>query len=183
MKKNLSRVFVAFPFPEETKAAYADYIKDFLNVLGVRWTRVDNLHITLFFIGEVEEENIPAIRRKLQPIKDNWKSFELNFEKITFRGKAHSPGMIWAQFEPSNEFADVSRTIHSVVAEYMIVAPQHLDPIPHITLARLKKGADLMKIRSNELSMPIKLPVDKMELWKTVQSVDGAIYQRIDMDK
>lgn len=62
----------------------------------------------------------------------------------------------------------------------MTIIPQHQDPIPHITMARIKKGADISTISTTAFSLTNKMLVDKMELWKTVQTTEGVIYQRID---
>ncbi len=179
MENKLTRIFVAFPISPDITAKYSTYINSFQNISGLRWTKARNLHLTLFFIGEVEERNIVSVINDLRSIQESWKSFNLIFEKISFRGKAQSPGMIWAQFEISHAFNEISSLIFSKVSKYMTIVPQHLEPIPHITLARLKKGAELNEIKANEFPMPNEILVDKMELWKTVQTPDGVLYEKL----
>ncbi len=179
LENKLTRIFVAFPVPDEIATLFSTYINRFQDLIGVRWTKPGNLHLTLFFIGEVEPANIVHVIEALQPIEKNRKSFTLLFEKITFRGKVHQPGMIWAQFEKSEEFSRISSQLHEVSKRFMTIVPQHLDPIPHITLARLKKGAEISKIREEEFSFPQNLLIDKMELWKTVQTSEGVLYEKI----
>lgn len=179
LENKLTRLFVAFPIPADITAEYSAYINRFKDISGLRWTKARNLHLTLFFIGEVEDRNIVHVINELKAFRNTLKSFPLVFEKITFRGKAHNPGMIWAQFEKCEAFSEVSSQLFSIVSKYMTIVPRHLDPIPHITLARLKKGSELNLIKTDEFPMPKEMLVDKMELWKTVHTPDGVLYEKL----
>lgn len=179
MKKNLIRIFTAFPAPAKLLEAYSEFIRVYSELQGIRWTPSDNLHVTLFFIGEVEEENLPAIQEALNPLFSKWESFEIEFEKTSFRGKQNSPGMIWAQFVKSEKFKNASERIHVAVAEYMTITHVHTDPIPHITLARIKRGADFSGINLSDFNYKDRLVIDHAELWMTVQSKAGVTYKRL----
>ena len=179
MEKKLIRIFVACPPPGELLDLYTSYISHFQNIAGLRWTRRDNLHLTLFFIGEIEEENLNFVIEQIGAIRLSFNPFVLEFEKISYRGKAHKPGMIWAQYQKADTFSELSALIHRSVSKYMTIVPSHSDPIPHITLARLKKGAVIDAVRLNEIVFPSQLKVDKIELWMTVQSQDGVVYKRV----
>lgn len=179
MKKKLIRIFVACPPTTELLDLYSSYISLFQDISGVRWTKSNNLHLTLFFIGEIEEENLNSVIEEVKFIRESFDPFVLEFEKITYRGKAHKPGMIWAQYQKHDSFTELSALIHRSVSKYMTIIPTHLDPIPHITLARLKKGAELNPVRSNEIIFPDRFTVDVMEVWKTVTNDEGVIYDRV----
>ncbi len=179
MKKHFVRIFVAFPLPLKIQESYLTFIKDYMKISGVRWTRKENLHMTLFFIGEIEEDQLTEVKEKLQPILLGWKAFDIKFEKVSFRGKILSPEMIWAQFEKSEEFSRNAEKIRAAVSEYMTIVPRHPEPIPHITLARLKKGADLSSINTVEFNPGDTLLIDRAELWRTVHHEEGVLYERL----
>ncbi len=58
------RVFFAIELPEDTKRAigvYMDTLKKLSKSNKIRWTRIENLHITLQFLAEVKSEDIPVL--------------------------------------------------------------------------------------------------------------------------
>ena len=50
--------------------------------LPIKWLKEDNLHITVAFIGYVDESVIPDICRKINEAVNNFESFEIVFDKI-----------------------------------------------------------------------------------------------------
>ncbi|MBK7850777.1 MAG: hypothetical protein IPJ66_06420 [Bacteroidetes bacterium] len=59
------RIFLAFPLPLNLRKQLQQMFSGYSNAAGFRWAPEENLHITIFFIGEVEEEKIPLIREKI----------------------------------------------------------------------------------------------------------------------
>lgn len=175
-------MFVSFPAPENFHEAFREYSQHRTEIPGLRWTREANLHLTLFFIGEIRQEDLTEVKVRLNTIHSSFVPFDLEYENISFRGKPSEPSMIWAQFKVSENFTELFTRIHSTVANLMTIKVQHPDPIPHITLARIKKGADLSELKMRKSLFPPKITVDKIELWKTVHSKDGVIYNKIDIN-
>ncbi|HNQ60857.1 MAG TPA: RNA 2',3'-cyclic phosphodiesterase [Bacteroidia bacterium] len=179
MKDELIRVFVAFPVPENFLIAFREYSQNTTEIPGLRWTREANLHLTLFFIGEIGQEDLAQVKGRLNSMLSSFIPFELEFDKISFRGKLNTPSMIWAQFKVSENFRKLFIRIHTSMENLMTIKVQHTDPIPHVTLARLKKGVDLYELKTRMSDFPLKIIVDRIELWKTVHSNDGVIYNKI----
>jgi 2'-5' RNA ligase len=173
----LKRLFTAIPVIGEIQ-------KDFLSIAernalaGVRWTKPDNLHITLFFIGEVEDESVDKVAEQLKRDFSSIQRFELNFLQIETKYKKGKPAMIWARFEKSDEFSDLSKRIEHSVKRFMTIEPQHKDPIPHCTLARTKPFAEVEKV-DFKLNKNFQIVVDKVELWMTRPEKDGVVYERV----
>lgn len=169
------RIFVAFP----VRGSLADTL---FVVAGnnsasenFRWTRAENLHITLFFIGEIKEEHLDSVKKTLQEIFDNAVSFSLNFDGVHFAGMKNT--MLWARFEKNNFFKSLSERIYLAIKPVMNIHPVHEDPIPHITLARIKNGQN--SFVNNEVGIIPDVRIDHAELWQTVQTKDGVRYQSL----
>jgi 2'-5' RNA ligase len=62
----------------------------------------------------------------------------------------------------------------------MTVKTTHEDPLPHCTLARIKHGAQTEKLVLHADVPGKELNVDAAELWKTVQTKDGVVYERLE---
>lgn len=145
------------------------------DIKNIRWTPKENLHITLFFIGEIEEKNLSDVKVNLENIFIDQKTFSLEFESVILKGKKH-PSMIWVGFRKNEFFRELSEKIHQSIKDFMTVKSVHHDPIPHCTLARLKPGADISSMnRMINLQQPV-LKINTAELWQTEQTKDGVRY-------
>jgi len=110
------RVFIAINLPEDIKGKLADYQLKWLG-LPCRWTKKENLHITLEFLGYLTDEEIIELCQRTRELTSEKKSFSLHLNKICYGPPRKSPPrMIWVMGEKIKEF----------------------NLIPHITLARLK---------------------------------------------
>lgn len=178
-EQNFARVFVAFPVPsiltEELKS-----IREQNNSLkGIRWTPLPNLHVTLFFLGEVSEKNLTPINLALSKVIECTPCFKIEFEKITLAGKKKQGGMIWARFYKNDFYATLSTNLHHAVHSFLIVQPVLKDPVPHITLARFRRETEIDQINlffENNFSLP---EINCCELWKSVQTKKGVVYKSL----
>jgi RNA 2',3'-cyclic 3'-phosphodiesterase len=173
------RIFLATPLPPAWSESFLEISKKNSILEKIRWTPPDNLHITLFFIGEVEESNLENILSELEKLFEAQKSFILEFENVELRGKKSHPSMLWGKFRKSEMFSQLSEKIFHSVKEFMTIDVVHNDPIPHCTLARIKPGAntDLINLK---IGVPEKfISIHAAELWKTVQSKEGVRYERL----
>ena len=177
--KNL-RLFVAFPLPKGLwKDAEAVHLNN-KGVANIRWTPLQNLHITIFFLGEVHASNLDKIKSKIRDEVSATSSFKLDFEKIAFvKGRKHS-GMIWMQFFKNEFFSSLSNGLEKVLQELLMHTATIHDPIPHVTLARWK-GAFATEEINSELNADFLLPEIKYcELWQSISSTEGVKYISLD---
>ena len=144
----------------------------------MRWTRPSNLHVTLFFIGEVEESNVDSIKSELQFLHQQRK-FELTFEALTLQGKRSKPGMLWARFERNDDFEGVSVSIEKTMKPFMTIENMHEHPIPHCTMARIKRNTDTSSLDLAAGHFGSTLLIDRAELWQTVQTREGVVYRSL----
>jgi 2'-5' RNA ligase len=174
----MKRLFAAFPVRGELANDFFKIAERNRHVEGVRWTRPDNLHVTLFFIGEVLEENVEKVAAIIQDKFKSIKPFSLEFAAVEVKNKKGKPAMIWARFDKSETFSVLSKQIEEAVKEFMTIDIQHKDPIPHCTLARMKpiSDTDLLDLK---LERSYLLEVNRVELWMTIQEKDGVRYDSI----
>lgn len=75
------RTFIAIEIPEKIKREI-EKIQNQLPEFDGKLTKRENLHLTLKFLGEVDEEKIEKVKEKLKEIK--YKGFEAKLDKIGF---------------------------------------------------------------------------------------------------
>lgn len=136
MKK---RLFVAITLPKSMQDAFAEYKKNF-KLNDVRWTAKENLHITVFFLGNIRQNLIPNIVNVLQKATAGIKPFTLKFEKVSFAPLNQPPRMIWGQFYKNNEYTHLTRSVSKTLNQLLQISMKNAfrENIPHVTLARIK---------------------------------------------
>lgn len=133
------RIFIAINLPENIKNTLADYQKKWPD-LPARWIKPENLHITLVFIGYVEEEEISEIRQILANLVVQHKRFFLVLDKISYGpSKIIPPRMVWASGELSKEFFELKQDLEKELSKKIKFTPEKREAALHITLARIKE--------------------------------------------
>lgn len=142
---------------------------------GARWIDVENYHITLRFIGDVEGHVADEIANALDRVRRN--SFSLTLSGVgSFGGK--KPHSVWAGVTPSPDLLALQAEIERICQRLGVPS----DPrkfTPHVTLARLRNTspADVayyLSSRGNFSAMPFK--VGRFVLMSSRDSVGGGPY-------
>lgn len=137
-----ARLFVSIDLPKSIEKTLVD-----LNprIPGVRWVPGDQMHITLGFFPDVEEEAESALREKLNAIE--FRSFFLPIEGIgTFPAKGAAK-IVWIGVGPGHPHLF---QLHKRVQEAALAVGLEADLRPwhpHVTLARCRDvaGGELRK--------------------------------------
>ncbi len=146
MKKSLTsltimghRVFIAINLPEDIKKQLSFYQSKWLE-LPCRWTKKENLHITLVFIGYVNDEELLDICKITKEITPRNQPFLINLKKICYGPTDKKPPrMIWAEGEKSRELAELQDDLkNSIQGETSSFKKENRPYAPHINLGRLK---------------------------------------------
>ena len=150
MKK---RIFIAINLPEDVRTVLVEYQNKYKDVIPASWTKPENLHITLLFIGDAEEEGIPEIKKTIQDVVVQQKSFSLTLNRNCYGPpqiippqtvvvqRIEPPRMIWAIGEKSEKFNLLCDKLEEALASSPKIRfkPENRENILHITLARIKE--------------------------------------------
>jgi len=170
----MKRLFIAINIPQETKekiftAFYRQIRKD-----GIKETGKNNLHITLKFIGNTDEESLKEIKQKLSKI---------NFEKfsLTITGAGEFNGRtIWLGVNDKNNNAE---KILGQINRLLFADKEKEKFEPHITIARNKKLAkkEIKKITENLAKIPFeeKFFAESIDLMESGLMQGEPVYAKI----
>lgn len=175
----MKRIFVAIPVSDSIRRELYNVQQSLPVFAGLRKTPQENFHITLFFIGEVEEVSIPEIIRLLSGYFRNVAPFTLNFSDFSYAGNPHRPSMIWTRFEKSEIFSTLHSGCKEICTSYMTIHPIERDPVPHITLARLRnrnRKDEMIELPNTTIQLP---RVSFSELWQTEHTAKDVWYRRL----
>ena len=128
------RLFIALDIPAETRARLTEYMERArLLAPEARWARVEGLHVTLKFIGHVEDAEVGKIKAALAPIKAI--PFEVKFVGVGFFPNPNAARVFWAGVDGGDGLPKLASSIDAAMEKLGL--PRETKPYhPHLTLAR-----------------------------------------------
>lgn len=154
------KIFIEIAVPNQLRRRLVQKTTEWRD-FPIKWLKEENLHITVAFIGYVDESVIPDICQKVNEAVNSFESFEIIFNRIELGPSAADPKMIWLSGEPSPDLGRLNEIIEEALGMHL---QKHKEFHPHVTLGRIRK------LKWDELS---EKPVidEKINLAMTVDSV------------
>jgi 2'-5' RNA ligase len=167
------RLFVAIDLPEKVKEEISSKKGDF-NLEKVRWVKKENLHLTLKFLGNVNEKALSSIKEALKRIASDTKAFKFKLQGFGAFPTPKRARVLWVGISEGN--SQVITLAEKVDYELSRLGFEREKRKfhPHITLARLKKPASLHKFPS--LDKEIEIKADEIVLFQSILKPEGPNY-------
>jgi len=169
------RLFVGLSLPDEV-ARRLEALGG--GVPGARWIEARNLHITLRFIGEVEEGLAAEIDETLANLCVP--AFALSLDGFGTFGRS-KPNHLWASVERAPALLHLQARVEAALARQGLV-PEGRKYVPHVTLARFK-DAPVSRIQDfiarNSPFRAGPWPVDHFVLYRSHLGRSGAEYEAL----
>lgn len=172
----MHRLFVAIRPPEDVRNRLLDLMG---GVAGARWQSDEQLHITLRFIGEVDRHLARDIHAALGTI--HHPRFEIALNGLGSFDRRGEPVTLWAGLAPQEPLRALHKKVDQAVAQ-VGVEPDRRAYMPHITLARLGRGAGPVRgliEMSGGASSPL-FRVEEFALFESRLTPEGAVYTLIE---
>lgn len=164
--------FWAVRLPDFIKQTIEDALTDSKQIFQFkRWVHRNDYHITLAFLGSVEQPQLqPTIDLVGNAIKDE-KVFSLQIQGLNIFGNHQSPRIFWASVQQENKLFQLQTIVHEKCLEAGFTLekrPYH----PHITVARNWTGHEefqlvLLEKHNPFYENPLTFQVDEVVLYKT----------------
>jgi len=140
------RLFFAVEFDEKTKNILAEKQKLLRrNAAKGNFTLWENLHLTLRFIGEVPQEDLPVLTCIQDLVSKRHNPFRLEISGIGTFGRGDGC-IVWAGIKECKELTGLQQDLEREIAAKGF-KPETRPYMPHITLAReFTPAGDMDKI-------------------------------------
>lgn len=129
------KIFISINIPDKIKKSLIKATKKWQD-LPMKWVKEANLHITLLFLGYIDEETLPEICQKTREVVENMDIFDIEFDRIELFPSADDPKII-ALTGPDNE--NLLELYDSLGKTLEIFNVSKKSFRPHITLGRGRK--------------------------------------------
>lgn len=132
------RLFLAVKiFPDKKFREIYHFLKTGLVDEKIKWVEPENVHVTLRFFGDTEEDNIPGISRTLRHAVAQVPAFDVVLRHAGVFGGYYKPKVIWLGLEPPEPLQDLAATVNAALVPLGYDMPE--EPfIPHLTIGRIK---------------------------------------------
>jgi len=180
----LVRCFVCVEVVNQLNIGQIETILDKLSTFkGIRPVKPNQLHLTLKFLGEVEEKRLAEIEKELHSIKLHF--FETELSHMGFFPNERRPRVIWIGLsEGKSQLTTLAREIDERLSK--IGFPKEKRKFsPHLTVGRIKKLYPDEQQKVVEYIHSIDSVVGKKEviksfiLKKSTLTPQGAIYENL----
>jgi len=132
------RLFVALDLEESIRGKIAVYVRGFEGFAPeARWAKPESLHVTLKFIGDRPDEELPGVQAALGMIEAA--PIALGFRGYGFFPTTPAARVFWLGIEAGPELASLANDVDRVLTPLAIPREQHAFT-PHLTLARSGSG-------------------------------------------
>lgn len=147
------RVFIAINLPENIKKKLTDYQLKWPE-LPCRWTKKENLHITLAFLGYLTDEELFEVCKITKEVALRHEPFFINLNKILYGPPKKPPRMIWIEGEGSKELGKLQKNLENALSSAQALTKTDIEQetrpyTSHITMGRLKQW-EFMQIEIEE---------------------------------
>lgn len=177
------RTFIAIELPVGIKQALAEIQHDLREVQAdVSWPKTENLHLTLKFLGEVEEQRIAGIKNALSEAASATNHFSLYLENIDLLPNQRQPRVIYSTVKGQlDELSHLQKSIEDKLAPLDFKREERSFK-PHITLGRVKSAKGMRELIVKCLMKEFRSEaflVGEVVLMKSELRSSGSIYSVI----
>ncbi len=167
------RIFISIKFPKEIISEIKKIQKDFKELFIGRFTTEDNLHLTLKFLGEINQDKVNEIKNKLREV--HFPRIESGLGKVGI----FSPSLIrilWVEVL-GKELLDLQKDIDEKLNELGFRKEDRF--MSHLTIARIKKllKKDLFFKKLETKIKPLSFTINKFYLMESILKKEGAQYR------
>ncbi len=136
------RLFLALPIPAEVKASISaaqDELRRLLPPRAASWTRAENMHLTLRFLGDVDGQRVEALIASVRSVTAGFGALPIVAERLGVFPDLRYPRVVWAWVhDETDRLAELQRRVVTATNEFTCERAEEKFT-GHITVARIKQ--------------------------------------------
>lgn len=174
------RLFVALKIPVEIKNKLIQICKGLTQTPELfKWEFPEKIHLTLKFIGEVEEELVSSIAKEISFV-EKYNAFNFNVTKFGFFYYRDEPKILWAGLKTDESIPKLVKELNERLSIFSIPIEKRIFK-PHLTMLRIKRnpGAEFISSFKKYSFKNMNFHSDEITLIKSELFKTGARYKEI----
>jgi RNA 2',3'-cyclic 3'-phosphodiesterase len=173
------RAFFALPLAEAQVSSLLDAqarMKGVAARLAPRWQPAEKLHVTLAFLGWVEEALLGALWPTAARLAQRTPALEGRIDAIdAFPGPAKARVLVASVVDRTGLLAELAGALEAAASE-LGVPPEDRAYRPHVTLARIKRPGNVRRWIGEARFEPLPVRFDELRLYRSELTSEGGRY-------
>jgi 2'-5' RNA ligase len=173
------RTFLAVRVPEHIRKVIHEFAQiEEKKELPIKWVVFENLHITLKFLGEIDEKKKVEMAPVITGICKKHSPFQVRLEGLGCFPDPRNPRVLWVGVKEGNtQLCDIAAELEKGLAHVGFKEEKRFHP--HLTIGRIKKHCKVDEILANNISTDA-FGVDSVVLFKSSLKPTGPVYEELD---
>lgn len=170
------RAFLAIPLAWQLQESIRALQSDLqARIPEARWTRPENLHLTLHFFGEIDQESLEKFKVSVLSVRRCKRPFQVEVKGLGAFPNPRRPRVIWLGLTPRDQLGELYRATQHCLHQAGL-ATESRPYSPHLTIGRLRQHKpDLTELFGSLKQNTIgQLTVDRLILYESRLHPDGA---------
>jgi 2'-5' RNA ligase len=176
------RLFIAIDISEEARVAASAYINRLKNEwpdCRISWIKPENLHLTLKFLGDVEERRIIEIADAVRKATAGALNFQLEVSGTAVFPSARKPKVLWLGFkEESGNLERLTERLEEKCEEIGFPIDERKFS-PHLTIGRVRDPRSARLLAGSHVKNEfdsVRFNVNQVVLYESKLDPNGSIY-------
>ena len=149
----------------------------------IKWVDRDNFHVTLFFLGDTDEEKISQVRLSLAGLAPAFEAFDINLYGMGVFKNMQKPRVLWAGIQDFEPLQRIKQSVDQKMSQ-LGYTPDKREFRPHLTLARIKWIEDKNKLEhlllEYEQQQWQKTRISELIYYESTLKQSGPVYTPIE---
>ena len=182
-KVERTRLFIAIDISDQVRSALKVYVNGLKEVRakGVRWEKVEKIHVTLKFLGDTLTTEIPAIQSVFESIAWESKKFELDLESTGVFPSPQKARVLWIGVQPNETLRLLNANFENRL-EPLGFSKESRRFSPHLTIARVRDARKAKDVIDKHAALGfelIRMPVNELVLYESTLLNAGSVYSPV----
>jgi RNA 2',3'-cyclic 3'-phosphodiesterase len=179
----MKRTFLAIEIsPDKELLNVYNHLREAFQNEKMRWVDPNHFHITLFFLGDTGEAQIPSIISKIEQSMTEISSFDLVLNGFGVFPAVLNPNILWIGIEKNEDLIKLKKSLDQVLESFGFKAEKRKFT-PHLTIARVKEvqNSSLVNDFINKFkNVSIELvKIDKLVFFESRLTPNGPAYNKL----
>jgi 2'-5' RNA ligase len=179
----MKRLFIAIKIMDlpDVKNVY-EFVKSSLESERIKWVEIWNLHLTLVFLGDTEEEKLTELKTAIDNLTIQFQHFQLTIKSAGVFKSIENPTAIWFGIDSNQVLEEIKKTLDYNLNKIGLTQ-ENKKFKPHLTIGRPKLIKDKLNLKNIIEGLQGKLIsiqlIDKIILYESKLTQEGPIYKSI----
>ena len=174
------RTFIAVDLPKELKEKISSIIEKLAKCdLQAKWVKPENIHMTLKFLGNVDEKQIDVVKSIISEVTLTFKKIVVECSEFGFFPNEKHPRVFFIKTDKEDQLRKIYQELEEKLSHIGFEKEERFKS--HLTLCRFKgkRNIDCLIREIKGIKFSQKLNIEEIALFKSTLTRSGPIYEKI----